>query len=142
MITRNLILSTARGWLGTPFHHQGRLLQVGVDCAGLIIGVARQLEMVAPDFDVEPYPRTPDGHSLMHLVDDNLVRVQEMRFACVVALRFGNDPQHLGIVGNYRHGGFSIIHASSRDGGVVETRLMYSNALRFVAAYDFPGVID
>ncbi len=35
------VVRTARTWLGTPYHHQGRLKGVGVDCAGLLIGVAQ-----------------------------------------------------------------------------------------------------
>ena len=55
------------------------------------------------------------------------------------------SPQHLGIVGNYWHGDtLSIIHAASivpkGVGRVIETRLMFSQAMRFVAAYQMPGV--
>ena len=30
-------------WLGTPFHHGASLRQIGCDCYGLIVGVAREL---------------------------------------------------------------------------------------------------
>jgi hypothetical protein len=53
-------------------------------------------------------------------------------------------PQHLGLLGDYRHGGLSIIHACNARScvppRVIETRLMFSRALRFVAAFEFPGI--
>ena len=38
----NDIVTEARTWVRTPYHHQARLKGVGVDCAGLVIGVARR----------------------------------------------------------------------------------------------------
>ena len=37
------VVRMARTWLGTPYHHQGRVKGAGVDCGGLVIGVARFL---------------------------------------------------------------------------------------------------
>lgn len=145
-ITRADVVAQARRWLGTPWHHQARLQGVGVDCVGLVIGVARALGLVASDFDVAAYPRTPAGASLMHLVDLHLVRAPidaPLQPGQVVVVAFDTDPQHLGIIGTYRHAGLlSIIHAAAlaRPGRVVETRLMFSRAMRFVGAYDLPGV--
>ena len=33
----------ARGWIGTPYHHQASLKGVGTDCLGLVRGVYREL---------------------------------------------------------------------------------------------------
>ena len=146
IITRADVVTLARGWVGTPFHHQARLKGVGVDCVGLVIGVARELGMVEPGFDVAAYQRTPDGASLMHLAELHMVRLPlgaVLAPGQVVVVSFDADPQHLGIVGDYRHGGLSIIHAAAlaRPGRVIETRLMFSRAMRFVAAFDLPGVV-
>jgi len=140
--TREEIVQEARTWLGTPFHHQARLKGVGCDCVGLVIGVARALALVAADFDVPAYPRTPDGTSLLALTDQHLAPITKafMQPGDVVVLAFDKDPQHLAVLGNYRHGGLSIIHAHSVHGAVVESRLMFSSSLRFVAAYSLPGV--
>lgn len=141
--TRTDVVAAARAWLGTPFHHQGRLQGVGVDCVGLVIGVARTLGLVAPDFNVEAYPRMPDGKSLMHLVHLHMrgLAVDEaMQPGDVVVVRFDADPQHLGILGNYRHGGLSIIHAAAEPGRVIETRLLFSQTMRFVQAFALPGI--
>jgi NlpC/P60 family putative phage cell wall peptidase len=41
--TREQVVSVARGWIGTPYRHQGALKGVGCDCLGLIVGVWREL---------------------------------------------------------------------------------------------------
>lgn len=142
---RTRIVEQARACLGTPFHHLGRQPGVGLDCAGLIICVARSLGVVAPDFDVPVYARQPDGHSLIKLCDRHMRRVPQARMqpGDVIVVIVDRDPQHMGFLGDYRHGGLSIIHAASRADGkgeVIETRLMFSRAQRFVAAYAMPGV--
>lgn len=37
------IISKAREWIGTPYHHAAAVKGVGSDCTGLLIGVAREL---------------------------------------------------------------------------------------------------
>jgi NlpC/P60 family putative phage cell wall peptidase len=37
------IVRIARGWVGTPYHHQASLRGVGADCLGLVRGVWREL---------------------------------------------------------------------------------------------------
>lgn len=136
----NDIVTCARTWVGTPYHHQARLKGVGVDCAGVPIGVARELDRVAPTFDVAGYARQPDGWSFLAWCDEIMPRVPRADMApghCVV-VRFGRHPQHIGIVGDYLHGGLSIIHALVGR-GVVETRLLLDNNMQFVAAYALPG---
>lgn len=134
------IVKSARELLDTPFHHQGRLAGVGVDCVGLVILVARKLGYVAQDFDFTGYPRYPDGKVLIQQLGLHLIEIQQhqMQFGDIVCVAFDKYPQHVGIIGDYRHGGFSIIHAAGKHGKVIETRLMFSNAMKFVSAYRFP----
>lgn len=141
-MNRLQVVAQAREWINTPFQHQARMHAVGVDCAGLVIGVARQLGLVAPDFDVSNYPRSPDGVTLLKWCDRYMLRVarENMMPGHVVVVAFDKDPQHLGILGDYRHGGLSIIHAAQKPGRVIETRLMFSPAMKFVAVYRLPGV--
>jgi NlpC/P60 family putative phage cell wall peptidase len=42
-VSRAKIIAAARGWIGTPYRHQGALKGVGCDCLGLLIGVWREL---------------------------------------------------------------------------------------------------
>jgi NlpC/P60 family putative phage cell wall peptidase len=43
MHTRATIVTIARTWLGTPYHHQASMKGVGTDCIGLVRGVWREL---------------------------------------------------------------------------------------------------
>lgn len=151
MTTRADVVACARTWIDTPFQHQQRTRRVAVDCAGLVIGVARELELVAASFDVTGYARSPDGRSLSALCREHMTAIERdaMQPGDVVEIAFASDPQHLGILGDYLHGGLSIIHAAAMAttprhplGRVVEHRLMFSEALKFVAAYRLPGLED
>jgi NlpC/P60 family putative phage cell wall peptidase len=49
MPTREAIVTAARGWLGTPYHHQASVRGAGCDCLGLIRGVWRALYGPEPE---------------------------------------------------------------------------------------------
>lgn len=138
-VTPQHVVAAARSHLGTPWVHQGRLVGHALDCAGLVIVVARQLGLVAPEFDVAGYGRAPDG-SMERWCAQHMQRIAQPELGAVAMIVVAREPQHLGIVGDYVHGGFSLIHAASAIGRVVEHRLMWSNNLRFVAAWRMPGV--
>lgn len=144
MTTRADIVRVARTYIGTPFHHMGRLPGVGLDCAGVLVCVARELHLVAPDFDVPAYDPTPDGRSMVEWCNQYMRPVGQgnMRPGDVVLLITDAHPQHLGLLGDYLYGGLSMIHAatSADPPRVIETRLMFSRVQRFVAAYALPGI--
>lgn len=145
MITRSDIVSCARTWVGTPYHHQGRLKGIGVDCIGLPRGVACELGLLPHAFDVNGYGRVPDGRTILRQADEHMTRVPidaALLPGMVILVAVAGDPQHFGILGDYRHGGLSIIHANSQANPprVIETRLMFHRTMRLVAAFDMPGV--
>jgi NlpC/P60 family putative phage cell wall peptidase len=43
------VVAVARGFVGTPYRHQGSLKGVGCDCLGLIRGVWRELYGIEPE---------------------------------------------------------------------------------------------
>jgi NlpC/P60 family putative phage cell wall peptidase len=51
-MTRSDIVAAARGWIGTPYAHQGSLKEIGCDCLGLLRGVWR--EVVGPEPEAPP----------------------------------------------------------------------------------------
>lgn len=136
----------ARSYLGTPFVHQGRKPGVGLDCAGLIIAVARELGLVAPTFDVSNYAQQPDQRSIVEACDSHLVKVnkREARPSDVIVIAWDRWPQHLGIMGTYRLAPAhrTLIHAFMRQGEkdarVVEHRLTPDLMRKIVCAYRFP----
>ncbi len=138
------VVRVARSYMLTPFHHMERQPGLALDCAGVVICVARELGLVAPDFDLPAYTPSPDG-SMLAWCDRYMTRLERgsEQPGDVLVIAIDLEPQHVCILGDYKHGGLSIIHAASRRDGsgvVVETRLMYSRNVKFVAAYALPGV--
>lgn len=147
MTTRAEVVACARTWLGTPFHHQACVKQVGVDCAHLIIGVGRDLGLFALDFDVPAYPRQPDGVTMLALCDKYMDRIgrMDMTPGDVLVIHFGKNPQHMAFVADSKiHKGQSVIHSLDQPGnsrgGVVEAVLEKYMMRRFVRAYRLRGV--
>lgn len=136
------IVAIARETLGTRYSHQGRVNGLALDCAGVPVHVARRLGMSFED--ITNYGRLPVPAEMRRVLDANLVRVPraEMQIGDVAWIRFQAEPQHFGIVGDYVHGGFSLIHAYNGSGlrKVVEHRLDEQWAARIVAVWRFPGV--
>lgn len=127
-------VTAARGWLGTPFRHQGRLCGHGVDCIGLVAGVARALGLAVEDR--ADYPRTPDGVSLQAALAVHLVPVAATaaRPGDVLLFRIRRLPQHVGILTEAG----TMVHAYAGAGGVVEAALTDWWWRRLVAVYRFP----
>jgi NlpC/P60 family putative phage cell wall peptidase len=48
MDTRTHVVTIARTWLGTPYHHQASMKGAGCDCIGLVRGVWRELHGCEP----------------------------------------------------------------------------------------------
>lgn len=134
------IANCARTYIDTPYQHQARLKGVAIDCVGLIIEVAKELDYVPKEFNYSNYSRVPDGKLLIERLENHMIPVsqQEMQVGDVICISFSRHPQHVGILGDYRHGGFSIIHAAMPPGRVIETRLLFGNLMQFKGAYRFP----
>lgn len=136
------IVNAARGWIGTPYGHQGRTKGVIVDCAGVPAGVAGELGLEIEDFVA--YTREPNPKLMQGYLDRNLdrVRKEDMQIGDVAWIRFEKAPQHLAIIGDYPHGGFTLIHASNiiGRGAVVEHRLDGMWLSRIVAVWRYPEV--
>lgn len=108
------------------------------------ICIARELGMVSSTFDVPVYRRIPDGHSMLEFLDKYMggrVLIENMQPGDIIVMAVEIDPQHIGIVGNYRHGGLSIIHANTEayPPRVVET-ILSMRIVKPVGAYKFPGI--
>ena len=54
--TRERVCEIARSWLGTPYHHVGRIKAVGVDCAMFPLEVYREAGLIG-DISVPYYPQ-------------------------------------------------------------------------------------
>lgn len=95
--TRKDICDIARTYLDTPYHHQGRLKYVGVDCAGLIVEIMKEIGIFTPECDYTGYRMIPDGRTLlMHCSKVGKKKPKsEMKAGDVLLIRFDSAPQHV-----------------------------------------------
>lgn len=136
------VVAEARTWLGTPYQHQASLKGIACDCAGLILGIARALELL-PDKDFRApefagYGREPSPLMMLKACDRFLDRTARFGLGDVLVMRFEKDPQHLAIVSQVDP--FYIIHSHAMVFKVTEHRLDEKWASRLVRAYRFRGV--
>lgn len=140
MSNRSDFVSAARTCIGTPFRHRGRKPGIGLDCLGLLIYSGLQSGHVQPGFDIQGYRKIPDGNAMLVLCRQYMV---EKNFANAVAgdvilMSVEQDPQHLGILADWQHGGLSMIHScnlAAYGKQVVETRLVFHDRQKFVACF-------
>lgn len=140
MTSRADVIAEARRWIGTRWSHQGRKFGVGVDCIGLCHEVARVLGLASGVNVPATYERTPSNNQILRGCDRHLIRIQRPALGCLVVMRFQGEPIHMGLIGDYPLGGFSLIHAYAKARKVEECRLDETWANRIVACYDLPGV--
>lgn len=122
------IVTQARTWLGTPFHHQARLKGVGCDCLGLVVGVVDELGLkdrngqLLAAYDEIVYSKEPDGAYLTQKLTDLLEEVQAAQAGDLALFSVRDNPQHLAIITDYE-GTLGMIHAYAPARRVVEHRL-------------------
>ena len=148
MINKSLIVDEARAWVGTRFHHQGRVKangnnKGGCDCIGLIVGVADNVGLMYAGqklsaYDRIDYAKIPYGNQLYNSFCEYLdeIRINDVQGGDVLMFKFDKDPQHVGIVGEL-DGDRTIIHCYLQARGVVEHRLDKQWRQRIVAAFRF-----
>ncbi|MDG1286754.1 MAG: hypothetical protein P8P30_04220 [Rickettsiales bacterium] len=126
-ICDSAIIEAARGWIDTPFHHQGRVKTVGVDCLGLLIGVASELDLrdiegrFLADFDDLAYGHMPDEKKLYAGLREALISTEILKPASIALFRIDGTARHLGILGK-KNGVFTLIHAYAPARKVIEHR--------------------
>lgn len=132
MTSSHDIIATARGYIGTRFHHQGRLKkttthQGGIDCLGLLVGVARELQIPSKqggfvaDADWTAYSHHPDTDAMHSVLQAHLTTIPVGGIAPgdVGIFLIDGSPQHMGIISDYA-GALGIIHAYAPARAVVE----------------------
>ena len=133
----NEIVKVARTWLGTKFHHQGRKKGAGVDCIGLVVGVAQELGLQVED--KTDYGREPNNFELQNGLEKQL-RKCELKIGAVALFKIDKEPQHVGIISDYGDG-FGLIHAYAQSRKVVEHNLDELWRGRLVGCYEFVGLV-
>lgn len=111
------IVKYAREMIDTPFIHQGRIPNHGLDCGGLVI-----CSLVAAGYspkDLANYPEIPDG-SFVELVEEQgqRIAIDDIEPGDFMLFKFEKEPQHIAIVSQINP--IQIIHTWQSVGRVVE----------------------
>lgn len=147
--TKTNIVTQARSWLGTPYHHQGRVKHVGADCIGLLVGVFGELNLFSKklsnentplllkDFDDTSYSFQPNGDKLAKTIEQHLYLkdIKNLEAGDVVLMQWLKDPQHVAIISNYGDS-LGLIHIYRGSGKCVEHSLDESWFSKIVHAYE------
>jgi NlpC/P60 family putative phage cell wall peptidase len=136
------IVTHARAWVGTPFHHQARLKGKGCDCLGLVVGVVYELALKDKDgvqlaaYDEVTYSREPDGAYLTAKLTGLLeeILIEDARAGDLALFKVRENPQHLAILSDYE-GGLGMIHCFAPARKVVEHRLDDEWKLRLLKVF-------
>ncbi len=141
MVTRREVLAVAHRWIATRFAHQQSKRGVGCDCIGLIVGVARDLEMpeaaaFASDLAIQGYSREPDPGMLLDACTRYLNPCRDPAPGDILLFRFHAEPQHFALLSAPDY----IIHAYAQARRVVENRLDEVWQRRRVAAFSYRGL--
>lgn len=135
--TREKIVVEARTWIDTPFHHQGRVKSVGVDCAGVVGMTGAALGLLDVNDIPKDYAKQPNANAMTKVLDEKMTRipVSEATIGDVLHFAFDREPQHVAIISD-----IGIIHAYAQARKCVEHSLDDTWKSRIRGAYRFKGV--
>jgi cell wall-associated NlpC family hydrolase len=133
--TRNDVIRVARTYLGSRHVHIGRSKEHGVDCIGLVVGVAKELGLSY--HDVQAYSKRPDGHSLIREFDFAFLPCEQPLPGDIVVFWISRPelPTHAGILTDY-----GVIHTHAGIGRVVEHTLDNKWIKRIHRHYCYPNL--
>lgn len=123
--TRKKLVEEARSWIGTAFHHEGRVKGAGVDCGMLLLEVFERVGLV-PHIEVKHYPHD----FMLHRNEEWYLAIVSMHMqelnggpylpGDIILFKHGRVFSHGGIITEWP----TIIHASSHDRCVCEADAM------------------
>lgn len=136
---RDEFIAKARSYIGTPFHHQGRLPGVGLDCVGVVVCAARELGYEV--HDQVGYAKIPRGRTLIQAVEEHCDRIElaTLQPGDLMLFSFIRDPQHLVIVTEV-YPVINVVHSWSDSGKTVENSMDEQWWRRLVGCYQLKGI--
>lgn len=136
---KNEIIARARQYEGRRYRHQGRSWETGVDCAGLLICVAKDLGISG--FDTTQYGRRPQPREFdkaMREAGCTLVPFAQKQPGDILRIAERNWPVHSAILDMDKQGVLWLIHAYLPAKKVVRERLTPQKALQVKMVWRFP----
>lgn len=143
------VLTVARSWLGTPWHHHAHTKGRGCDCIGLVVETLRECSFEPTQgFVYPPYDRMPHGDEITPYLKKYLegpIPAGEELPGDVAQITWGKRfPMHLAFFGDYTRGvigkPLSLIHAMLIPGKVAEHIYADRWVTRTVGVYRIPGI--
>jgi len=142
---RQQIITQVRTWLGTRFHHQGRLKKTnahkgGVDCIGLITCIAAELDIQSradgyiKNHDITNYTQVSYKFILRPNLDKHFIKKPVAQIGDILLFEFDKQDQHVAIKTD-----IGIIHSYALARKVIEHRLDDSWLGKVKAVYSFAG---
>lgn len=127
------LITEARTWLGTPFHHQGRTPGRAADCAAIVVCPAQAVGIKAQDVPV--YSHQPGG-LLRQMIERQMLAVprDDIRPGDVLLMKY-DLPQHLALVTGIAP--LRILHAHAHARKTVEHEVDTHMAQRIVRVYRY-----
>jgi len=135
------IQAAAREYLGVPWRHQGRNLEVGIDCAGLIVMIAKKFNL--SEYDSTNYHRNPLNDSFIKHFSEHMIKKKpvERKVGDVLLFRDKMFSCHSAILSE-KHGCEHIIHAYAKRKKVVEEPFTDEWKKKMTYCFAFEGVED
>ncbi len=118
---KTAFVEKVRGYLGTPFHHQGRVPGVGLDCAGVVVCALQDLGY--PITDIKGYGRVPAQNLFLKSILSHFdsILLADIAPGDLMFFVFVSEPQHIAVVS--RIDPILLIHSYSQVKKVVENSL-------------------
>jgi len=147
-LLRRDVLAVARSWLGTPWHHHGRVKGRSCDCIGLVVETLRECDFEPTrDFVYPVYARLPHGDEITPYLKKYLegpISHMEALPGDVVQITWGKRyPMHLAFFGDYNRDlalPLSLIHSMLIPGRVAEHIYADRWIERTKGIYRIPGI--
>lgn len=136
-LLRQDFVNTALGYIGTPFHLQGRLKGVGIDCWGLIVCSAADNDFTISD---EKFYKRPRVEIVDKVVSGSLEEIKRSDLNIGDILRFSikSTPFHFAIVVSIDP--IVFVHAIAADRKVVKHHLEGQWASSLCQCYKIKGI--
>ena len=139
---RARIVALARGWIGTPYHHQASVKGVGTDCLGLVRGIWRELDGTdthGPSTYTRDWSEVTGEETLLDAARAHLVEISPADAApgdiLIFRYRASLVAKHAGLVATST----TFIHAMEGV-AVAEVALCGWWRRHIAAAFAFPGL--
>ena len=152
MDLKEKISNEAMQWIDTPFHHQGRAKNIGVDCIGLIVGIAKNLDLKSEVFDATNnrqillheldnpnYSPLPNRMQLKDSLTNTLIEIEkgDLNVGDIILFTLNMWPQHVAIITKIQEDIF-FVHASEPVGKTIFSRFDSRWQDKAIGFYRFP----